>query len=61
MKTLKELGAKVYSGKIIQRLIVDPLNNEEVVDKERRTIVSAGVAISWVRLRRCAPGGRAAR
>lgn len=43
MKTLKELGAKVYSGKIIQRLIVDPLNNEEVVDKERRTIVSKTV------------------
>lgn len=43
MKTLRELNARVYSGKIIQRLIADPMKNEEVLDKARKTIVSKTV------------------
>ena len=31
MKTLRELGVKIYSGKIVQRLIADPVHGDEIV------------------------------
>ena len=43
MKTLRELGVKIYSGKIVQRLIADPLHGDKVVDPHRRTVVSKTV------------------
>lgn len=48
MKTLKELGAKIYSGKIVQRLTADPLNNDKVVDPNRKTIVSKTIEEGFV-------------
>lgn len=43
MKTLKDLGVKVYSGKVVQRLIADPLMGDKVVDPQRKTVVSKTV------------------
>ena len=48
MKTLRELGVKIYSGKIVQRMIADPLHGDEVVDPHRRTVVSKTVEEGFI-------------
>ena len=47
-KTLRELGIKIYSGKIVQRLIADPLQGDVAVDLQRRTIVSKTVEEGYI-------------
>ena len=47
-KTLRELNVKIYSGKIVQRLIADPLHGDVVVDPKRKTIVSKTIEEGFV-------------
>jgi len=48
MKNLRDLGAYILGGQIIQRVIADVERGEEVVDHQRKTIVAKTVSVGLI-------------